>query len=937
MRKSVKEKEKICRFFMKRILIWLILIICVSALYAQNYNMPTGSRSRQETTCRGTFYDAGGPNSNHGTNQKSTITFIPATQDMSICLAFSVFRVAEGATMKIYDGTDTLTTPIAIYDQYISPLGIEIAATANNPTGALTVKFISGSSVSDGWVAAVSCHAPCQPYTLFIDTIRTTKPLVDGMYFNVCKNEEVTFCARGNYPQSGQLYDQSDDNVTFTWQFMSDDTPHEGQCITKVFDEARGYQFQLSAHDAQNCYPTAVFKGRVRVSDNIVQSVAPAPNVCSGSDIPITIDTTGAGSVVIEPISNYTSGSLSYADTTFLPDGSGVSYYSYLTYTVFEPGQTLTNINDLLGICLDLEHSYLGDLDIRITCPSGQSCLLKAWHDESVPGGIATPGSSYGYDIHLGFAPDPRTNDPCYLTPGEPLTYCFTPQSTTPMGDDGPTTEIDYIDPCGHYDPLFRPQDQLNAGDYGSYENMSVLLGCQLNGRWTITVTDHIAQDNGYIFRWGLSLNPDIIPEGWGYEVGLDTVYWSGENLTPNPESVYLFEGTIHTDEPGDFDYQITIVDDYGCEYTEAFPLNIIQTPEPNLPESLKICPGTQYTTLDPDFNYIGASDLVSYRWNTGETTPTISVNDIGSYYLTITTYNSDHSLACTASDTTHISSSPIPVADFDANHLADCTPLNTLLRPHCSFDDGGTHPEISLYYDWTVFDENYATVFTSTEQSPNLTLTVKGNYTVKLVVRTENGCSDSMIRENYLTVYPQPQASFDYRISSFGVEDGGICNFVNTTDISNFNISDNIEWHWNYGDGQESNDFDGPHEYEKSGLYTVTLDIYTGSGCYDQTSNTIRIPSPYYFYIPNSFSPNEDGNNDIFKPYGYGMKPETFEMLIFDRTGRLVFHTTNYEQGWDGKDNGKLAPFGAYVYVIRTESMDGEKKEYSGTVTVIR
>ena len=66
-------------------------------------------------------------------------------------------------------------------------------------------------------------------------------------------------------------------------------------------------------------------------------------------------------------------------------------------------------------------------------------------------------------------------------------------------------------------------------------------------------------------------------------------------------------------------------------------------------------------------------------------------------------------------------------------------------------------------------------------------------------------------------------------------------------------------------------------------------------------------------------------------------MKPETFEMLIFDRTGRLVFHTINYEQGWDGKDNGKLAPFGAYVYVIRTESMDGEKKEYSGTVTVIR
>ncbi len=918
---------------MKRILSWLFLIICVSALSAQNYNMPTGSRSAQYTTCQGTFYDAGGANGNHGTNQNSTITFQPSTQGMSIRLIFSVFRVADGATMNIYDGPDNTAELIATYDQYISPLGIEIVATTNNPTGAITVTFTSGSRVSEGWVAAVSCHAPCQPYTISIDEVHTSKPLVDGSYFNVCKNEEVTFCATGNYPQSGQLYEQSDDNVTFTWQFTSEDTPHNGQCYSKVFNEAHGYQFYLSAHDAQNCYPSAIFKGRVRVSDNIVRDVISLPDVCSGTEFPLIIDTNEVGQIIIDPISDYTSATLNLADQTFLPDGSGVSYHSELTYTVFEPGQTLTNINDLLGICLDLEHSYLGDLSISITCPSGQSCMLKAYGSPSVPGGISTSGSSGGAGIHLGFAPDPETYNACYTTPGEPLTYCFTPQSTTPMGSNGPTTQVTYTDPCGTRETW----SQLNAGDYGSYENMSVLLGCQLNGQWVITVTDNIGQDNGYIFSWGLSLNPDIIPGGWGYEVGLDTIYWSDENLTPNPESDHPFEGTIHADEPGTFNYQITIVDDYGCEYVENIPLKVIPTPEPNLPETLSICPGTQYATLDPAINYFGLSNLISYRWNNGETTSTISVNDVGSYYLTVTTYNSDHSLACTANDTTRINASPIPVVDFDANHLADCTPLNTLLRPHCSFDDGGTHPEISLYYDWTVFDENYATVFTSTEQSPNLTLTVKGNYTVKLVVRTENGCSDSMIRENYLTVYSQPQASFDYRIASLGVDDGGTCNFVNTTDISNFNISDNIEWHWNYGDGQESNDFDGPHEYEKSGLYTVTLDIYTGSGCYDQTSNTIRIPSPYYFYIPNSFSPNEDGNNDIFKPYGYGMKPETFEMLIFDRTGRLVFHTTNYEQGWDGKDNGKLAPFGAYVYVIRTESMDGEKKEYSGTVTVIR
>ena len=58
---------------------------------------------------------------------------------------------------------------------------------------------------------------------------------------------------------------------------------------------------------------------------------------------------------------------------------------------------------------------------------------------------------------------------------------------------------------------------------------------------------------------------------------------------------------------------------------------------------------------------------------------------------------------------------------------------------------------------------------------------------------------------------------------------------------------------------------------------------------------------------------------------------------MIFDRTGRLIFRTENYEQGWNGQDNGKPAPYGAYVYVVRTENMDGEPKEYTGTVTVIR
>lgn len=918
---------------MKRIFSVLLLTFFTLVSQAQSYTMPAGSGSAEYTACGGTFYDAGGANGNHMANQNSTITFHPSTAGMSVRLIFSVFRVGNDATLTIYDGpTVDEERVIATYDRYISPIGLEVVATADNPTGDITVTFTSGSSVENGWVAAIDCRAPCQAYSIYIDEVHTTKPLVDDIYFNVCKDDEVTFCATGSYPQSGQLYEQSDASVTFTWQFGSDGIPQNGQCYTKLFDEVHGWDFFLTARDAQNCYPTSIFKGRVRVSADAVQAIGSLPDVCSGTEVSIVIDSTEGAFINVDPISDYTSGTLNMADTTFLPDGSNISYTAPLTYTIFDPGQTLDDINDLLGICLDLEHSYLGDLEIRITCPNGQQCVLHSYGSQSVSP-IATSGSSGGGNIHLGWAPDPSSGSPCYLTPGVPLTYCFTPQSTVPMGPNGPTTSISYTDPCGNTESW----SQLNAGDYGSYQNMNVLLGCPLNGTWTITVTDHLSLDNGYIFSWGLSLNPNLIPGGWGYEVGIDSVAWSGENLITIPSDEHIYEGIITTDEPGNHTYQITIIDDYGCEFTHDIPLNVIQTPESYLPDSLSICTGAQTATLDPAFNYSGPGGLISYTWSNGATAPVIDVSDTGFYYLNISTYNNDHSLVCTVLDTSYVKLSPMPRADFDGTHLSGCSPLNAHLNALCDFVDGQIHTDIDLFYEWTVTNEQNAVVFTSTAANPSLTLQVRGTYTVKLVVRTSGGCTDSLTKYDFITVFPQPHATFNYSLVALGIDAGGTYNFANTTDISAFTATDNLTWHWDYGDGEESDFFDGAHEYINSGNYTVHLAVNTESGCNDETSQNIHIPTPYYFYVPNAFTPNEDGINEIFKPYGYGFNAEKYEFMIFERTGRLIFRTNNYEQGWNGYDNGKLVPFGSYIYIIRTENMEGEPKEYTGTVTVVQ
>jgi len=194
------------------------------------------------------------------------------------------------------------------------------------------------------------------------------------------------------------------------------------------------------------------------------------------------------------------------------------------------------------------------------------------------------------------------------------------------------------------------------------------------------------------------------------------------------------------------------------------------------------------------------------------------------------------------------------------------------------------------------------------------------------------------MTRISYISVYPQPHANFIFNMGNYGSDDGGgTINFINNTDVSAFNASDNVLWHWSYGDGEESNIFEGPHDYAHSGNFTVTMSVSTESGCSDEISQIVHIPSPYYFYVPNAFTPNGDGINETFKPYGFGFNPEKYEFLIFERTGRLIFQTNNFEQGWNGFDNGKMVPFGTYVYLIRTENMEGDPKEYMGTVTVVQ
>ena len=87
---------------------------------------------------------------------------------------------------------------------------------------------------------------------------------------------------------------------------------------------------------------------------------------------------------------------------------------------------------------------------------------------------------------------------------------------------------------------------------------------------------------------------------------------------------------------------------------------------------------------------------------------------------------------------------------------------------------------------------------------------------------------------------------------------------------------------------------------------------------------------------IPNAFSPNSDGQNDMFRISNI-TDEKLIDFKVFNRWGTILFRTTDAKQGWDGTNKGQQQPIGVYGYVIRIGYADGYVETYKGTVTLIR
>ncbi len=119
----------------------------------------------------------------------------------------------------------------------------------------------------------------------------------------------------------------------------------------------------------------------------------------------------------------------------------------------------------------------------------------------------------------------------------------------------------------------------------------------------------------------------------------------------------------------------------------------------------------------------------------------------------------------------------------------------------------------------------------------------------------------------------------------------------------------------------------------EDTGKLNLTLDYSGPEGCaYQDTIGAIRV-YPFSLYVPNAFSPNNQGPNETFQPYGEGI--QDYRLSIYNRWGSLIYKGKN--KPWDGRYKGQLVGSGFYLYKLKVVSQLGEVVYRNGTLTVIR
>jgi gliding motility-associated-like protein len=378
------------------------------------------------------------------------------------------------------------------------------------------------------------------------------------------------------------------------------------------------------------------------------------------------------------------------------------------------------------------------------------------------------------------------------------------------------------------------------------------------------------------------------------------------------------FSGSTLTVSPSQTStYTLTVTDAHACSGIQQ---TITVAVNPPLEVTVSgaadsLCIGTS-TTLSASGT--GGDNQFSYIWLPGHLSgSSITVSPAAS--ATYTAIVHDNCNTPTDSALLLVRVFPLPPVSFSASDTLGCAGLCTVFTNTSS----GT-----LSSSWT-FGDGFTGGPSGTVRHcyPNA-----GSYTVGLSIQDIHGCRNTSSQANLIHVSAGPEADF-----SFSPQPASILNPVIYFQDQSTNA---VSWQWNFGFSDSSSVRQNPSfSYSDTGQYLVSLIVSNSAGCTDTLIKPIRIKPDFAIYVPNAFTPNDDGLNDIFLPRGMGIEGSTYELYVFDRWGNALFHSQDLAKGWDGRVNGgtDIAQIDTYVWQITFRDMNESYHHYVGHLSLLK
>ncbi len=312
-----------------------------------------------------------------------------------------------------------------------------------------------------------------------------------------------------------------------------------------------------------------------------------------------------------------------------------------------------------------------------------------------------------------------------------------------------------------------------------------------------------------------------------------------------------------------------------------------------------------------------GGTPAYNYSWSVPGQGNSPTANNLSAGIVTVTVTDAN---GCTE-DSTFTINEPGPVAfgSFDADVYSGCSPLDVEFT-------NTTNPTL-----YSSFSFNLGNGVNSSSTPVTTTYTTPGTYDVTLTVTDNNGCIGVLVQPAFITVYPDPIANFTTWPSRVTVFDPT----VNFTDLSQSNI---VTWDWDFnGLGNSSIQNPSFRFAEDTATYNVELIVEDNNGCKDTITKSVEIKGEYAVYVPNAFTPDQDGLNEGFHPDGFGISEFGYSFTIFDRWGEVIFKSNKRFDPWNGTYKGKLVENGVYIWSLNFKDLDGLDHKKVGHLTIIK